>query len=75
MNEQAKADGPQQPFILDRHDEEFPRLRELREEEMTQVAGGSEGCTPPTVRTWTATPDGDGGDVVPSESAAVFYGG
>ncbi|RMF70331.1 MAG: hypothetical protein D6740_08460 [Alphaproteobacteria bacterium] len=54
-----------QPFLLDLHDEVYPRIRALRDEELARVGGGREsgGC----LNTVTVTPDGDGGDDGPDE--------
>ena len=67
----------EQPFILNLHDREFPKIRELREKEFDLVAGGNPprpgpqpapptGCVPPQVPggTGEVTPHGDGGDVI-----------
>ena len=51
------------PFILKRHDSEFPKIQELREEHIAKVSGGfkreDDGGT---VLTIIVTPNGDGGD-------------
>ena len=67
----------EQPFILNLHDREFPKIRELREKEFDLVTGGTQqrpgpqpappgGCVPPQEPwpTGITTPDGDGGDVI-----------
>ena len=69
----------EQPFILNLHDVEYPKIRELREKELDLVTGGSENpprpgprpvgpneeCTPDEIRlkTYKVTPAGDGGDI------------
>ncbi len=53
-----------QPFLLDLHDEVYPRIRALRDEELARVGGGApSGC----LNTVTVTPDCDGGDDGPDE--------
>ena len=53
----------EQPFILNLHDVEYPKIRKLREKEFDLVAGGNH-CRPPTpLHTYLSTPDGDSGDV------------
>ena len=70
-----------QPFILNLHDIEFPKIRELREKELDLVAGG-DGAPGETVDTMTVTPNGDGGDIkidpeddfpVPRPDAGTFW--
>lgn len=51
-----------QPFILNLHDQESPKIRLLREEELSSVAGGNECPREDEIPTMTVTPNGDGGD-------------
>ena len=56
----------EQPFILNLHDREFPKIRELREKEFDLVAGGNPpipNCPPETpFPTVEITFPADGGD-------------
>lgn len=54
-----------QPFILDLHDEVYPRIRRLRDEELRSVGGGAQAGN--CLNTVTVTPDHDGGDDGPDE--------
>lgn len=59
----ADKERAKQPFILNLHDQEYPKIRALREDELDKVAGANEGCPPDSpVPTLTVTPDNDGGD-------------
>ncbi len=54
-----------QPFILDLHDEIYPQIRRLRDEELHRVGGGAQARK--CLNTITVTPDYDGGDDGPDE--------
>ena len=67
----------EQPFILNLHDVEYPKIRELREKELDLVTGGNGNpprpgprpvgpngeCKGEIILTQKMTPAGDGGDI------------
>ncbi len=60
----------EQPFILDLHDIEYPKIRELREKEFDLVAGGwPPSCPPGQDWIWTmeVTQNSDGGNWIKDE--------